>query len=491
MKIKKYLLILFTIILSILIMSCSESDITTDTVTTQNDVETETAETSEEFLDNLPDDLDFEGATVTFLVRDAEPWSYEIAVEEENGEIINDSIYERNRNVMERLNVEIVEIERAYSNDFIGAVRSDVLSDSGEYDIIAGYQYYMMGIVTEGIFHNIYDLPYIDVEASYWTKNISETSTVNGKMYAITGDLSMSLFEEVVVVFFNKKMLEDNSLEDPYQVVLDGKWTIDKLEEMTANTYVDLNGNGIRDKEDQYGMVLANGNFLNQFARGFGISLIEINDGQAEIMLGSEKVNQFFERMMSTLYNNVNHVGEGDKANIVPTAHEDEQYMFTSDKILFLPAMLSYTNTFRDMASDYGIIPLPKWDEQQEDYLTSSTDACSMFFVPISCRNIEATSATLEAMSALSSTTVKHAYYEVVLKTKYSRDDVSHVMLDLCTSGVVFDFAQLYSNALGDIGNCIKDYISSKSSQEFASYYASRSKTYETKLATLMEFFYE
>lgn len=487
---KKYVLTLLTLMLALFVIGCSDTaEKSADNETTTTDIESEVTETSEEFLDSLPSDLDFNGQAVTFLSRDAEPWSYEIAVDEEDGEVINDSIYYRNRSVAERLNVEIVEIERAYSNDFIGAVRADVLSDSGEYDIIAGYQYYMMGVVTEDIFHNIYDLPYIDVSAPYWTKNISETSTINGKMYAITGDLSLSLLEDVVAVFFNKKLIEDNGLADPYQIVLDGKWTMDKLEEMTSNMYIDLNGNGERDKEDQFGMVLANGNFVNQFARGFNVSLIQVNNGQPEIMLDSEKVTQFFEKMMSSLYNNVNHVGEGDKANIVPTAHTDEQYMFTSDKILFLPATLSYTDAFRDMTSDYGIIPLPKWNEAQDDYLTSSTDGCSMFFVPISSRDIEATSAVLEAMSALSSTTVKHAYYEVVLKTKYSRDDVSHVMLDLCTSGVIFDFAQLYSNALNNIGNCIKDYISSKSTNDFASYYASRANAYQTSLDSFMEFF--
>jgi ABC-type sugar transport system, periplasmic component len=466
---KEFGMLIFVMILSLIIIGCSEnSNSQNDNVTTKaDDTDVTTEETSEEFLDNLPADLDFGGNSVAFLVREEQAWKDEIAVEEENGEIINDSIYYRNRNVSERLNVDIVEIERLYSNDFIGAVRADVLADAGEYDIIAGYQYFMMGIVPEGIFHNIYDLPYVDVDAVYWTKNISEMSTVNGKMYAITGDLSLSLLEEVVVIFFNKNILNDNSLEDPYKIVTNGKWTIDKLEEMTANLYNDLNGNSIRDKEDIYGMVLANGNFVNQFARGFNISLIEVNNGVPEILLGSAKVNQFFDRMMSTLYNNINHVGEGDKANIVPTAHEDEQYMFTSDKILFMPATLSYTDAFRDMESNYGIIPLPKWDEQQEDYLTSSTDGCSMFFVPISSRDIEAASAVLEAMSALSATTVKHAYYEVVLKTKYSRDDISHAMLDLCTSGVIFDFAQLYSNALNNIGNCIKDYISSKSTAEF------------------------
>ena len=450
-------------------------------------------ETEKQFLDNLPADLDFNGADITFLVRSEDPWGYEISVDAEDGEIINDAIYTRNRTVAERLNVNINTVKKEglweARDGFITAVRSDVLSDAREFDVIAGYQYYMMNLITEGIFYNMYDLPYIEVDQPYWAKNISDTSTVNGKMYAITGDLALSLLEDVVVIYFNKTLIANNGLDDPYEIVMDGKWTVDKLEEMSKNIYTDVNGDGVRDKEDIFGMILTNGNFVNQFARGFEIPIINIVNGQPEIYLGNDKTVQFFDRMMALLYNNVDIVGEADSGKICPVAHSDVQVLFKADQVLFLPATLSYTNSFRDMESDYGIIPLPKWNETQKDYLTSSTDACTMFFVPISCNDINVTSATLEALCALSSTTVKHSYYEVVLKTKYSRDDVSHIMLDLCTGGIIFDFAQLYSSALSDMGNVIKSYISNKSNNNYMSYYASQEVKFQEKLDGLMEFF--
>ena len=51
----------------------------------------------------------------------------------------------------------------------------------------------------------------------------------------------------------NTTMAEKNDFENIYDIVNSGRWTADKMYDMTKGVYVDLNGNTEADKEDIYG----------------------------------------------------------------------------------------------------------------------------------------------------------------------------------------------------------------------------------------------
>ena len=73
------------------------------------------------------------------------------------------------------------------------------------------------------------------------------------------------------------------------------------------------------------------------------------------------------------------------------------------------------------METDFGIIPYPLYDENQEDYHTQVADCSTMFALPADCRDTSFAGAVLEAIAAESYRSVTPAYFEVALNEKYTR----------------------------------------------------------------------
>jgi hypothetical protein len=115
---------------------------------------------------------------------------------------------------------------------------------------------------------------------------------------------------------------------------------------------------------------------------------------------------------------------------------------------MFLPELLGNAQLLRGMDTDFGIIPYPKWDEYQENYLTTSVAYFSLFCVPVTVRNLEMTGIITEALCVESYKKVIPAFYEVSLKTKLARDDESSEMIDIIRSGLTFDFGKIYVTEL-------------------------------------------
>jgi len=146
------------------------------------------------------------------------------------------------------------------------------------------------------------------------------------------------------------------------------------------------------------------------------------------------------------------------------------QILFKNNQFLLMPERFYAAVELRDMQADYGIIPYPKYDEAQDKYYSRIWDAMSLMCVPVNCEKTEAVGAFMEAMASESYRTVTPAYYEIALKGKYARDDVSSQMLDMVRDGAYLSFASIYNGSLGNPWDCMRD-LMSKKSKNFASWY--------------------
>jgi hypothetical protein len=107
-------------------------------------------------------------------------------------------------------------------------------------------------------------------------------------------------------------------------------------------------------------------------------------------------------------------------------------------------------NLIRDMRSDFGIIPLPKLMEEQEDYgNTLQYYNAQCYIVPNRLdEDLNNKSCyVLEAMSYYSSPEfdeegcLSYAYYTLLLQAKATRDDEAWDMMDVIFDNRVFDLA--------------------------------------------------
>lgn len=393
---------------------------------------------------------DFEGYEYRILSR-AESYALwtgtDADAEEENGDLINDAVYKRNRIIEEKYNIQIV---AKPSEDIPASAKNAIMSGSDEYDIMMGplANGFANVLSMGGMLLDLKTIPYLDLEKPWYDQKANTHLTISNKLYVTMSDIGKVDKDATWSYLFNKQLISDYSLENPYQLVRDGKWTIDKMLEMCKGISRDLNGDGAMGIEDMYGYAGETYNmYLALLSSGSSIAKKDANDLPLYTGLDDMGINTFhkFLEMM------------GDKTL---TLRADDYYSsgltvwggtgimdtaFMEDRILFFDTSMARVQFYRNMASDFGIIPPPKRDEAQKEYICSvSANSTNSLTIPTTISNVERTGIITDALAAESLYTLIPAYYELQLKTKFARDDESAEMLDIIFAGRMFDLALIY-----------------------------------------------
>lgn len=334
--------------------------------------------------------------------------------------------------------------------------------------------------VQYGVKGNYYNLlggypEYLNLSQPWWSQYYTEQSTIAGVSFFATGDLCFSLTKLAFVTYANMQMVSDFGLENPYDLVREGTWTFDKEMEMAAKAYVDKNGNGEVDDADTFGMSMAGEIGLDPYWSAFDLSIIEHDADGLPVF----SVNQ--EKMVSVLEKLASFYKQADFVYVVPNAGDAEQddvaEMLSEDRMLFSPLRIMHTEQIRDMENAYALLPLPKWDEEQDNYYTFVHDQYSIVGIPLSVQEPAMASAVMEAMAAESYRYVSPAYYDLVLNGKYIRDPASAEMLDIAIAGIKIDFGWIYTYSLNSISqNLLRSLVYNQKTATFSSTYRSTSK---------------
>jgi len=114
-----------------------------------------------------------------------------------------------------------------------------------------------------------------------------------------------------------------------------------------------------------------------------------------------------------------------------------------------------------DMEDTYGVLPLPKYDGDQKTYYTGCWDQFTVFAVPISMpyADGEFVGTIYEALSAESYKYVYPAYYDVVLKNRYSAEPATAQMIDLIMEGRKMDITFQYGAMLQRLPYLFRDMV--------------------------------
>ena len=410
----------------------------------------ESAESEE--TDNLPE-LDFGGEAVTFLCR-ADNLS-EFYASEENGDIINDAIYKSRVAVEERLGVKFEIIERAGTSpaerkEYANHLSQTVMAGDDIYDWAEMMVSVYSSIIPEGVLADLSDAEYIDTERSWWAGDLKEQASIGGGLYFLVGEYSTGYLEDAFCIYFNKQLIEDYKLEDPYELVKSGDWTLDKLIEMSAAASEDLNGDGKYDYDDKLGFVVHDLYHLCGFMASNEVDPFTRSGDDYTYTFGTEHDFDVVSKMHKLLFET-----DGgflfNGAKTIASNVEDYNRLttkFVSGEVLMMTAQMGDAITdLRDMKQDYGILPYPKYDKSQEGYHSVSRTTHSAISMPITCSDQEKALATLEALAASNHKLVIPTYFETALKTKYSRDDESAEVYDLILESLSMSYGYLYNNS--------------------------------------------
>ncbi len=476
-----------------LLVSCSEGTEnaeTTDTSATPTaDTVAEVVEETELTRENTPDDLpelNYDGANIMVLARQKAWFTGEMYAEELTGEVVNDAVYDRDISVEERLGVIIDYTLNDSTNTLIN---NNVTAGNDEFQIHVGSA---VDTVQYGVNGNYYNLlgeypEYLNLDQPWWSQYYTEQGSIMGCSFFATGDLFMSLTKLAFVTYANMQMVEDYGFESPYNFVREGTWTFDNVMNMASQVYVDANGNGVKDVNDVFGYSLGGQIGLDVYWSAFDLTICSKDENDVP------SFNVDIEKMSAVLETLLPYYTDSDFVYMsVNTGSDAEQdtiaQMLADDRMMFTPLRIMHTEQIREMESDYALLPLPKWDEQQSGYYTFVHDQYSIGGIPVSVNDPSMVSAVMEAMAAESYRYVTPAYYDLVLNGKYIRDPDSAEMLEIAMDGVKIDFGWIHTYSLSSCSQALlRDILYNTKTANFASTYAKLEKVYAKLTEKLIE----
>ena len=371
---------------------------------------------------------------------------HDIYAEAENGDIINDAVFARNLAVGEKYNFSIT-LENVAFDELVTRVRNAVSAGEDAYDLVYLRLFEQKNLISGGYFVDFNTIPNIDLTKPWWDSGCVDSMTVSGRLYLAASSINISDENATAGILFNKQEAQNHDMEDPYQLVRDGKWTMDKMKEMYSEVTTDINGDGKMGPDDLWGF-LGGTDVASCFYIGGGGTIVSRDaDGMLYDSFGTEKNFAIVEKVQELMTDTDNfynhHLGTQD----VPVT-DDNQYrdLFSDGHGLFFWSRMDEVTTLRGMETDFGILPTPKYDESQEEYISFvSQHITGLMSIPATASDLSRTGVILEALAAESYYTLTPAYYEVALKSKASRDDESAEMLDIIFANRVYDPGEYFN----------------------------------------------
>lgn len=425
----------------------TETNTTTDVSPSDDDTTKEltSAEERQKLPDNLPE-KNFNGRD--FLVGTTDAKSFEICSEDLVGEATNDAVYDRNLRIADRFGTNIGTVS---VSDTANDVKTVVLSGTYSYDVVNLYDFQAYIPISEsGALRNWLDFDYVDLKQPWHNALANDAATINGKLFAINSDLSVSTLLYTYGIFFNYSIMERYGYPAAtlYDMVFEGSWTLDKMYEITSGIWED-NGDGVHNADDVHGYAVTTSgvNTHDVWLAALDLSVLTKNaDGEYEITFFNEKTLSALEKV-----NQLYHRSEGTFFDSSST-WTDPFSLFANGKVAMTQMYFGTTMAYLgDMEDVYGILPLPKLDEEQEAYYTNAWDQFSVFGVPgtmASDEDTEFIGIIYEALSAESYKYVYPAYYDVALKSRYSAEPTVAEVIDLIMAGRKLDMTFQFGEKL-------------------------------------------
>ena len=302
----------------------------------------------------------------------------------------------------------------------------------------------------------------MDITQPWWDQAAISDMSVKGNSFLITGDISPTCMLTSECILFNKKLFDARGMEYQYQNAFDGKWTIDKMIEMTKDLTEDLDGDGsYSDKTDLFSFTLWCDAGTALFY-GQGAYMSKKDDGDIPVI-------NYDVESISNRYNKIYSLVIDNNANYSKSDHEMSFKVFNQGRAYFCDITFQKVEMFlRDMEDDYGVLPLPKYDEAQSNYQTNVSGAGTCIILPVSCSDTDVVGTLIDAYAAIAYDDITPSLFDVIASVKNTRDEESSQMVQLIIRNRVFDPVRMYYI---DGHNIADDLLASKST-DVASYIA-------------------
>lgn len=354
----------------------------------------------------------------------------------DTGDPIDNALFTRTQNIKEHLGVNLKYnlSGNAYNDvDTSFNVLKQVLNSYDDtYQLFLTHTYaYIPTMATQGYALDFKEFEDINLDAKYWNKEAMEELEMNSSLYF---GLSDYMLARPNAIFFNKEMQENYKVQNPYDMVRDGTWT---LENMTVESKkVSDSGDkatkklGYATPDDWYYIAMID-------ACDTKIVIDEGGYKKVDMSASNERYAGVY-KQLETLF--------GADSTLVyhwlATDEQDADKSMTSGRILFTPVCLDTASVYRKSTVKFGILPFPKYDVEQKEY--RSLDFSGVMCVPFTVQNKEMVGQVLECLSYFSANgenNLHTAYYEILLGSKIAESPDDYEMLNKIFDGIVLNCA--------------------------------------------------
>ena len=421
---------------------------TGDAVTTTAPVVTTPAEDTPDLPD--PEELDISGEFSILVSGNSAVNDYQ--ADENSTTTVEQAIYRRNEVINEKYGVQIVNEDVIRFGSATGSgtgftkIYTNYMAGESDYDAAMIGTYDVATLAYSGYIHDLNDIEYLNLSKSYWDQKANKDLTIGGKMFYTTGDISIVDNKFTHAILFNKGMIDSYDLDDPYQLVRDNEWTLEKFASMVKEVGEDVNQDGVYNEKDKYGLMTWKDPMLAVMASA-GEKIVTIQeDGTLALTFYNERVLSLYDQFTAMVFDQA-HAYDYQYDNVTgastPTSSWDvnRDAIFSEGRAVFYHNVVRTGERHRDSDVDFGFLPYPKLDY---GHLVSSYHT-QFLCVPEMVENYARSGIILEELAYQGKKLLTPAYYEQTLIGKTIRDEESAEMLDIIFSSLVYDVGIYYN----------------------------------------------
>ncbi len=482
---------ILTVLLATLMLSttaCGGGTTTAETDGSQETVAETVVETEPDYLEQYAG-TDFGGANYTFTVHSEEMYPNYVG-DAETGEPVNDMQFQRDVWIETNYNVNIEYQVFPNSGDIPKTVKPMVVAGDNTIDFITGDMANCMKTLTnEGLMRNLLEVPELDLSADWWSQSMNREFTIKDRLFTTTGPITFGYYYAPRLVAFNQKLATDYQIEDLYTVVEEGRWTLDYMASTMESVKTDLDGDGEYGEDDRWGASVDEYSAAGFYISAGGKQISVDKDGNVTFLFDLEQNYTIIEKVASIIGNSdMTQKAEELGSRTGSYSNMNKVYTFKNGNALYLgygaQAIAIY---LRDMEDNYGIIPVPKLDENQSEYITfGSAFVPSYAGMPLNNNRDNINGILLNTYGHISQRDLQPVVASVTLKGKGARDEESQKMIDIIYKDVLLDLNSCYN--FGSSFNLLRDVTMGKK-ENFVSNFEKIQKSATSELEKLLATF--
>lgn len=386
--------------------------------------------------------------------------------EEKEGNIINNAVQQRNNFLEDTYGITFEVTPAKYPNETIALL---IQSNTDEYDLISESIDRLVLGVTENYYWSLDD--YMNFSHPWWDAQAIETLTLGEQHYFLAGDALITDDDNTYLTLYNKDMYKTNSelaeYGDIYQIVREGKFTIDLYYEMCKKVS-QPDSSGLWSFNATYGN-LSHAYGATIMMNGCGIATVVKNEDDELILnVGSESAVNAFGKVYELMSDRQN----TQRAELIAgqSPNNSSQYGFAELAEMFQAGRGLFYNTSSNSISnlksanldfEFGVLPIPKLNENQDNYCCSvnryqSTALGIPTTVPVA--EIPRIVFALQALGFYNAEVIR-AYYQTTLQLQAITADDDAEMLDIVYNNRFYDIGAIFTwgSLLNLYGNVIAD----------------------------------